>query len=31
MRDLELIEGRNIQVEYRFAGANLALIKRQMA
>ncbi|MGB9269556.1 MAG: ABC transporter substrate-binding protein, partial [Pseudolabrys sp.] len=31
MRDLEWIEGRNIQVEYRFAGANLALINQHVA
>ena len=31
MRDLEWIEGRNIQIEYLFAGANLALINQQVA
>jgi putative ABC transport system substrate-binding protein len=31
MRDLEWIEGRNIQIEYRFAGANLALIDQHVA
>ena len=31
MRDLEWIEGRNIQIEYRFAGANLALINQHVA
>jgi putative ABC transport system substrate-binding protein len=31
MRDLEWIEGRNIQIEYRFAGANLALINHHVA
>ena len=31
MRDLEWIEGRNIQIEYRFAGANLALISQHVA
>ena len=31
MRDLGWIEGRNIQIEYLFAGANLALINQQVA
>ena len=31
MRDLEWIEGRNIQIEYRFAGANLTLINQHVA
>jgi len=31
MRDLEWIEGRNIQIEYRFAGANLALMSQHVA
>jgi putative ABC transport system substrate-binding protein len=31
MRDLGWIEGRNIQIEYRFAGANLALIDQHVA
>lgn len=31
MRDLEWIEGRNIQVEYRFAGSNLNLINKHVA
>ena len=31
MRDLGWIEGRNVQVDYRFAGANLELIKKYVA
>jgi putative ABC transport system substrate-binding protein len=31
MRDLGWIEGRNVQIEYRFAGANLALISQHVA
>ena len=31
MRDLEWIEGRNIQIDYRFAGSNLDLISRHVA
>jgi putative ABC transport system substrate-binding protein len=30
MRDLGWIEGRDIQIEYRFAGANLDSIKRSV-
>ena len=30
MRDLGWIEGRNVQIEYRFAGANLESIKRSV-
>lgn len=30
MRDLEWIEGRNIQIDYRFAGSNLDLISRHV-
>ena len=28
MRDLGWIEGRNVHIEYRFAGSNLELIKK---
>ena len=31
MRDLEWIEGRNIQIDYRFAGSNLDLINKHVA
>ena len=31
MRDLGWIEGRNVQIEYRFAGSNLELIDEQVA
>jgi putative tryptophan/tyrosine transport system substrate-binding protein len=31
MRDLEWIEGRNVQIEYRFAGSNLDLINKHVA
>jgi len=31
MRDLEWIEGRNVQIEYRFAGSSLELINRHVA
>ena len=31
MRDLEWIEGRNIQIDYRFAGSDLDLIRRHVA
>jgi putative tryptophan/tyrosine transport system substrate-binding protein len=31
MRDLSWIEGRNVQIEYRFLGANLELISQHMA
>jgi putative ABC transport system substrate-binding protein len=31
MRDLEWIEGRNVQIEYRFAGSSLDLINRHVA
>lgn len=31
MRDLEWIEGRNIQIDYRFAGSDLDLINRHVA
>ena len=31
MRDLGWIEGRNVQVEYRFAGSNLELINKHVA
>ena len=31
MRDLEWIEGRNIQIDYRFAGSNLELINIHVA
>jgi putative ABC transport system substrate-binding protein len=31
MRDLEWIEGRNVHIEYRFAGANLASINQHVA
>ena len=31
MRDLGWIEGRNIQIEYRFAGSNLELINKYVA
>jgi putative ABC transport system substrate-binding protein len=31
MRDLGWIEGRNVHIEYRFAGSNLELIKRHVA
>src|SRR5262245_27851690 len=31
MRDLEWIEGRNIEIEYRFAGSNLELISKHVA
>ena len=31
MRDLGWIEGRNVQIEYRFAGSNLESIKRHVA
>src|SRR5262245_55560493 len=31
MRDLEWIEGRNVRIDYRFAGANLALIDQHVA
>jgi putative tryptophan/tyrosine transport system substrate-binding protein len=30
MRDLEWIEGRNVQIEYRFAGSNLDLINKHV-
>jgi putative ABC transport system substrate-binding protein len=30
MRDLEWIEGRNIEIDYRFAGSNLDLISRHV-
>jgi putative tryptophan/tyrosine transport system substrate-binding protein len=29
MRDLGWVEGRNVQIEYRFAGSNLESIKEQ--
>ncbi len=31
LRDLEWIEGRNIEIDYRFAGSNLDLIKKHVA
>src|SRR5262249_58165920 len=31
MRDLGWVEGRNIQIEYRFAGTNLESIKKHVA
>ena len=31
MRDLEWVEGRNIQIDYRFAGSDLDLIRRHVA
>jgi putative ABC transport system substrate-binding protein len=31
MRDLEWVEGRNIQIDYRFAGSSLELINRHVA
>lgn len=31
LRDLEWIEGRNIRIDYRFAGSNLDLINRHVA
>ena len=31
MRDLGWIEGRNVQIEYRFAGTNLELIDKHVA
>ena len=31
MRDLGWIEGRNVQIEYRFAGSNLELIQKHVA
>jgi putative ABC transport system substrate-binding protein len=31
MRDLEWIEGRNVQIEYRFAGSNTDLINKHVA
>ena len=31
MRDLDWIEGRNVQIEYRFAGSNLDLIHKHVA
>ncbi|HEY7228787.1 MAG TPA: ABC transporter substrate-binding protein [Pseudolabrys sp.] len=31
MRDLEWIEGRNIQIDYRFAGSSLELINRHVS
>ena len=31
MRDLGWIEGRNVQIEYRFAGTNPELINKQVA
>ena len=31
MRDLGWIEGRNVQIEYRFAGTNLELINKHVA
>ena len=31
MRDLQWIEGRNIQIDYRFAGSSLELISRHVA
>src|SRR6185436_6212775 len=31
MRDLEWIEGRNIQIDIRFVGSDLALIKKHVA
>ena len=31
MRDLGWIEGRNIQIEYRFAGSNIELIGKHVA
>jgi putative ABC transport system substrate-binding protein len=30
MRDLEWVEGRNIQIDYRFAGSDLDLISRHV-
>ena len=31
MRDLQWVEGRNIQIDYRFAGSDLDLIRRHVA
>jgi putative ABC transport system substrate-binding protein len=31
MRDLEWVDGRNVQIEYRFAGSNLELIRKHVA
>src|SRR5215470_11121317 len=31
MRDLGWIEGRNVQIEYRYAGTNLASINKHVA
>ena len=31
MRDLGWVEGRNVQIEYRFAGTNLELINKHVA
>jgi putative tryptophan/tyrosine transport system substrate-binding protein len=31
MRDLEWVEGRNIQIEYRFAGSNVDIIHKHVA
>src|SRR4029078_11454961 len=31
MRDLEWIEGRNIQIDNRFAGSSLALVKKHVS